>query len=63
MWQGPHTKRPGSVVALGTEMRVLAEASLVQKDRRACMCSLRCDSPMVEELRGCLGLQQIAALP
>jgi hypothetical protein len=40
----PHVERPRSVVALGTEMGVFAKASLVQRDRRSCLCSLGCQS-------------------
>jgi hypothetical protein len=41
MRRSSHAKRPGSVVALGAEMRVFAEVSLVHRDRRTCLYSLR----------------------
>jgi hypothetical protein len=41
MRRGPHAERPGSVVALGAEMRVFAEVSLVLRVPRTCLYSLR----------------------
>jgi hypothetical protein len=41
MRRGPHAERLGSVVALGAEMRVFVEVSLVQRDQRTCLYSLR----------------------
>jgi hypothetical protein len=60
MWRGPHVVRPGSVVALGTERRVFAEASLVQRDRRACLGSWRGTAPWWRSSRAvqtCSGLR------
>jgi hypothetical protein len=51
--RGAHAECPGPVVAPDAVMRVCAEASPDQRDRRSCLCSLRRTGPWRRSSGGC----------
>jgi hypothetical protein len=58
--RGPHAVWPGSVGDPRTAMGACAEALMVLRDRRSCLCSLRGTFPWWRSSGGCSGLQRVA---